>query len=76
MRPSDAEAPWRERVAAAYPDPALFALSGIEQLRAFLDGRAPKPPIGHLTGMDSTDVGLGTAAFSMPASRWLLSPRA
>jgi uncharacterized protein (TIGR00369 family) len=75
VKPLAAEAPWREQVVAAYPDPALFALSGIEQLRAFLDGRAPKPPIGHLTGMDLTDVGLGTAAFSMPASRWLLSPQ-
>ena len=75
MSPSEAEAPWRGQVAAADPHPALFALSGIEQLRAFLDGRAPKPPIGHLTGMDLTDVGLGTAAFSMPASRWLLSPQ-
>ncbi len=75
MRPSEAEAPWREKVAAAYPDPALFARSGIEQLRASLDGRGPKPPIGHLTGMGLTDIGLGTAAFSMPASSWLLSPQ-
>jgi uncharacterized protein (TIGR00369 family) len=69
------QAPWREPLEARYPDPALFGLPGIEQLRAILDGQAPKPPIHYLTGMRPTEVGLGTSAFSMPASRWLLSPQ-
>jgi uncharacterized protein (TIGR00369 family) len=69
------EGPWREPAPAAYPDPALFALSGVDQLRAFLDGRAPRPPIGQLTGMKPTEVGLGTSTFSMPASGWLLGPQ-
>jgi uncharacterized protein (TIGR00369 family) len=68
-------APWRRPAPAAYPDPSLFGLSGIDQLRAFLDGRAPSPPIGQLTGMRLTEAGLGTAAFTMPATRWLLSPQ-
>jgi uncharacterized protein (TIGR00369 family) len=68
------QAPWREPLDARYPDPALFALPGIEQLRATLtDG--PRPPIHYLTGMRPTEVGLGTSAFSMPATRWLLSPQ-
>jgi uncharacterized protein (TIGR00369 family) len=69
------EPPWGEPAPATYPDPAWFALSGVEQLRAFLSGSAPKPPIGHLTGMHLTEAGLGTASFAMPASRWLLSPQ-
>jgi uncharacterized protein (TIGR00369 family) len=69
------EAPWREPIHARYPDSALFGLPGVDQLRARLDGRAPAPPIHYLTGMEPTEVGLGTSAFSMPATRWLLSPQ-
>ena len=31
--------------------------------------------MNRLTGMELTEVGLGTSTFSMPASRWLLSPQ-
>ena len=57
-----------------YPDPALFALPGIEQLRASLDGRAPRHPLSHLTGIKLTEVGAGKATFVMPASPWLRTP--
>ena len=40
-----------------------------------ISGRAPAPPISYLTGMHPTDVGLGAAAFSMPATEWLLAPQ-
>ncbi len=72
---ADDIAPWREPVRGGYPDPGLLGLPGVEQLRAFLSDGAPRPPISHLTGMAPTEVGLGTATFSMPASRWLLSPQ-
>jgi uncharacterized protein (TIGR00369 family) len=72
---SVAPAPWGETLEARYPDPDLLRLPGIEQLRAFIDGRAPSPPIYYLTGMRPTEVGLGTSTFSMPATRWLLSPQ-
>lgn len=49
-------------------------LSGVEQLRALIDSGV-SPPIGHLVGMALTDVALGGASFSMPATRWLLSPQ-
>ncbi len=75
MSQSEAAAPWRETVRGGYPDPALFGLPGVEQLRAFLRPGAPRPPISRLTGMVPTEVGLGTTTFSMPASRWLLSPQ-
>jgi uncharacterized protein (TIGR00369 family) len=71
--PSDAP-PWQEPVRGDYPDPSLLARPGIDQLRALIDD-AIVPPIGHLTGMRLTDVGLASATFSMPASRWLLIPQ-
>jgi len=69
-------APWQEPVRGGYPDPSLFAaVSGAEQLRALRDGAAPPPPIGHLVGMALTEVGRDGATFTMPATRWLLSPQ-
>lgn len=75
MQRSSDPPPWREPVRGGYPDRSLLALSGLEQLRGFLDGRAPRPPISHLTGMAPTEVGLAGATFAMPASSWLLSPQ-
>ena len=66
---------WREPVRGGYPDPSLFALPGIEQLRASLDGRTPRPPVSHLFGTKLTEVGAGKATFTMPASPWLRSPQ-
>jgi uncharacterized protein (TIGR00369 family) len=65
---------WQEPPRGGYPDPRILGLSGIEQMRAYLRGRAPKPPIHHLTGMKATEAGPGTATFTMPATAWLLSP--
>jgi uncharacterized protein (TIGR00369 family) len=75
VKPVGDIAPWREPVRGRYPDPGLFGLPGIEQLRAFLSEDAARPPISHLLGMVPTEVGFGTATFSMPASRWLLGPQ-
>jgi uncharacterized protein (TIGR00369 family) len=65
---------WREPVRGGYPDPMLFGLSGVEQLRSFFREAAPRPPIHYLTGMIPTEVGPGSATFTMPATEWLLSP--
>jgi uncharacterized protein (TIGR00369 family) len=67
--------PWREPPRGGFLGPELLSLPGVDQVRAFLNGGAPKPPIGHLTGMAPTEVGLGTATFSMPATGWLLAPQ-
>jgi len=66
---------WREPVRGSYPDPALFALPGIDQLRASLAGKTPSCPLNHLVGMKLTEVGAGKATFTMPASPWLVSPQ-
>ena len=69
-------APWQQPVRGGYPDPSSFAaLSGVEQLRALLGGAAPPPPIGHLVGMALTEVASDGATFTLPATRWLLSPQ-
>lgn len=66
---------WREPARGGFPDPRLFGLPGAEQIRAIMDGRAPRPPISHLTGMRPTEVDAGHAVFTMPATGWLCSPQ-
>jgi uncharacterized protein (TIGR00369 family) len=68
-------APWTEPVRGGYPQDGLFGLAGIDVLRALIRADAPRPPINHLVGMSLTGAGLGSASFSMPATRWLLSPQ-
>jgi len=65
---------WLEPVRGGYPDLSFFARTGIEQVRGFVDGAAPRPPISHLTGMLPVEAGPGLTTFTMPASPWLLSP--
>lgn len=67
--------PWQEPLRGGYPDPSLISLSGIEQLRALLNGATPQPPISRLTGMRLTEFAPGTAAFELPLSGWLLTPQ-
>jgi uncharacterized protein (TIGR00369 family) len=67
---------WQEEPRGGFPDLARFrGLSGIEQMRAFIRGQAPPPPLAYLTGMRPTDASVGSSAFTMPASGWLLSPQ-
>lgn len=53
----------------------LLGLSGVEQLRLFLSGKVPLPPIHYLTGMRPTEVGVGSATFTMPITGWLQTPQ-
>ena len=67
---------WREPVRGGHPDPSLGGLSGFEMLRAQLSGdHFPRPPLAHLTGLRIVEVGLGSAVFELPLTRWLLSPQ-
>jgi uncharacterized protein (TIGR00369 family) len=67
--------PLREpaRGAAAYP--GLAALSGIEQLRAFLTGDAPPPAAARLTGRRIVAASEGSATYALQASRWMSGPK-
>ncbi|HEX2030338.1 MAG TPA: PaaI family thioesterase [Actinomycetota bacterium] len=65
---------WQEPVRGGYPDPRLFGLPGLEQMRAYFRGLAQAPPLSRLTGMLPTHVGPGAATFVVPATEWLLTP--
>jgi uncharacterized protein (TIGR00369 family) len=50
--------------------PGLFGLSGVDQLRLFIDRKLPAPPLTHLTGLVVEDAAEGTSTWSIPASAW------
>jgi uncharacterized protein (TIGR00369 family) len=66
--------PWSEPVRGGHPDEASFGLSGIEQLRASVAGYSPRPPIAHMFGNRFIEVGVGSAVFEMPLTKWLCGP--
>jgi uncharacterized protein (TIGR00369 family) len=45
--------------------------SGLEILRALIDGELPRPPIYHLTGLRATEADEGEAVVVLPCSKWL-----
>jgi uncharacterized protein (TIGR00369 family) len=54
---------------------AIWArMSGLEVFQAQLAGELPMPPIHFLTGLEPTDVAVGEASFTMPATEWLCAP--
>ncbi len=59
-----------EPVRGAIGDRRAYQLSGLDSVRRYMRGELPAPPIWRLTGMATTDVGLGKATFSMPITRW------
>jgi uncharacterized protein (TIGR00369 family) len=54
--------------------PGLTAVPGVEQLRAFLSGRAPAPAVARLTGRRIVDAAVGSATYALPATGWMLGP--
>src|SRR5215218_9646943 len=65
----------REPVRGGVAYPALAALGGIEQIRAFLAGRAPAPPVARLMGRRIVDASVGSATYALPATDWMLGPK-
>ncbi|MDQ3982647.1 MAG: PaaI family thioesterase [Actinomycetota bacterium] len=65
---------WQEPARGGYPEWELVGLSGHDFMQSFLERRGPVPPIGHLMGVLPTVIGHGHATFTMPSSRWFLSP--
>jgi class 3 adenylate cyclase len=60
-----------EPARGGFPEPGFYGLPGIDQARAYLRRRVPRPPLSHLFGIRVTQVGAGTATCTMPASPWL-----
>lgn len=56
------------------PQEAWDRMSGLEILRAHLEGELPGPPLSYLTGLRPVEAEEGTAVFVLPASGWLTSP--
>ena len=51
--------------------PGLFSVPPVEQLRLFIEGRLPAPPLTHLSGLVVEEASEGTTTWSIPASpRW------
>jgi uncharacterized protein (TIGR00369 family) len=50
--------------------PGLFGLSGVDQLRLFIDRKLPAPPLTHLSGLVVEQAAEGTSTWSIPASAW------
>jgi acyl-CoA thioesterase len=67
---------WQEPVRGAPVYPGLTALPGVEQLRTFLSGQSPDPPVARLTGRRIVAVTPRSATYTLPATDWFLGPRA
>jgi uncharacterized protein (TIGR00369 family) len=72
---TDSFDPLREPVRGGVAYPALAALPGVEQLRTFLGGRAPAPPVARLTGRRIIDASFGSATYALPATHWMVGPK-
>lgn len=59
-----------EQVRGSVPDPSLFSLTGLEQIRAFTRGLMPSTPSTHLLGYRVTQVSSGTAVLTQRVSPW------
>ncbi len=65
----------REPVRGGVAYPGLAALPGVEQLGAFLAGRAPAPPVARLTGRRIIDASVGSATYALRATDWMIGPK-
>jgi uncharacterized protein (TIGR00369 family) len=50
--------------------PGLFGMPGLDQLRLFIDGTLPVPPLTHLSGLVVEAADVGSSTWSIPASPW------
>jgi uncharacterized protein (TIGR00369 family) len=62
-----------------WQDPAATAaagseLSGLELMRAIIDGSLPPPPVARLMGFSIVEVDLGRAVFTVEPAEWMYNP--
>jgi uncharacterized protein (TIGR00369 family) len=63
----------------SWQDPAITAAAGrdqtgVELIRAIMDGTLPAPPIAQLLGMTIVEVGDGRAVFALEPAEWMYNP--
>ena len=62
----------------SWTEPSIYAsaahLSGVDFLRAILDGKLPRPPIAELLGMRGVEVERGRVVFEMEVGEYHFSP--
>jgi uncharacterized protein (TIGR00369 family) len=69
---SSPEDPLRREVEGeVLPQEEFERRSGLELLRAVIDGELPRPPIHHLTGLRAVEAAEGEAVIVLPCSKWL-----
>src|SRR5687768_8255392 len=59
-----------EPVRGTIAEPSFYSLSGLEQLRAYLQNRMPSTPHARLLGYRLTQVSSGAVVFNQPVSPW------
>jgi uncharacterized protein (TIGR00369 family) len=59
-----------EPVRGTVPEPGLFSLPGVEQLRAYHHERLPGTPHARMLGYRLTQLSYGSAVLSQPISPW------
>lgn len=75
VNPTDVTEIVREPVRGGHIPGELLGLAGIDLLRLLMTQHIQWPPIAYLTGMRFTEVGNGTATFTMPITAWLNTPQ-
>lgn len=75
VNPADVTAVVREPVRGGHIPGGLTSLAGIDLLRLLQTQHIQWPPIAYLTGMRFTEVGNGTATFTLPITDWLKTPQ-
>jgi uncharacterized protein (TIGR00369 family) len=61
----------REPEGEVIPQDVFEGRSGLEMLRALIDGELPRPPIYQLTGLRLDRASAGEVTVVLPCSRWL-----
>ncbi|MHB8242174.1 MAG: PaaI family thioesterase [Solirubrobacteraceae bacterium] len=62
---------WQDPAASAS---AALELSGLEAMRAIMDGTLPPPPIAQLLGFTIVEAEHGRAVFAMEPAEWMFNP--
>lgn len=65
---------WREPVRGSYGDFKILGYDGLERMERSVRGDFAAPPIHHMTGLRPSAAAPGESEFTMPSTRWWMSP--